>query len=205
MSEPEGSASPAANGWQHALDELEQSLRQAVRAISSLRDSLAEPGAAPSPPAAVAPAPAADWPEPAPSAPLADPEHRTRSTFERLWERIELERRERAEGPAAVEEPARRGVDLLPQQYLMTVEDREGKVDLIPLHRALLGLVPMEDVALLSFANGVPVISLRVVGGLDLERLGSAVSGAMDRLCEVIQQDNGRLYLRLKAREEDPR
>lgn len=202
MSEPEGSASPAANGWQHALDELEQSLRQAVRAISSLRDNLADPGGAPPP---TAPPSAADWPEPAPSVPVGDPEHRARSTFERLWERIELERRERAEGPPVVEEPVRRGVDLLPQQYLMTVEDREGKVDLIPLHRALLGLVPMENIALLSFANGVPVISLRVVGGLDLERLGSAVSGAMDRLCEVIQQDNGRLYLRLKAREEDPR
>jgi hypothetical protein len=198
---------PLGPGWQQALDELEQCLRQAVQAIGALRDTLvggAPPDGASAAPRQEAPAPDASAPSaPAPDAPQPDAaalgEERARSTFERLWERIELEKREReAQGP----EPAdtRRGVELLPQDYLMTVEDREGKVDLIPLHRALLAFVPVECISLLSFANGVPVISLRSNRGLDLDRLGTAVSSAMDRQCEVIPQDNGRVYLRLQAR-----
>ena len=208
----EDSAPLAGGGWQQALDALERSLLQAVQAIGLLRVTLAgvAPAATPipAPPASstngehgASATPVADAVEAA-LTPVGELEHRTRSTFERLWDRIELERRERDEqGANGAAGPERRGLDLLPQQFLMTVEDREGKVDLIPLHRALLGVVPMEDVALLSFGNGVPVISLRIVGELNLERLGNAVADAMDRQCEVIPQDNGRLYLRLKARE----
>jgi hypothetical protein len=192
---------PVGPGWTQALDELERSLREAVYAIGALRYSLA---GVPVPPPVTPPgAPPLAVPQPAASAdpvqPDATAEQRARSTFERLWERIELERRER--DPAASEGGHdRKGLELLPQDYMMTVEDREGKVDLIPLHRALLGLVPVEAISLLSFANGVPVISLRSDGELDLDRLGSAVSAAMDRQCEVIPQDNGRVYLRLSAR-----
>jgi len=205
---------PLGPGWQQALDELEQSLRQAVQAIGALRYTLvggappvgvaaaAQPAA---PAAGGAPAPQPDAPAPDAPAPDATPlgeaatEERARSTFERLWERIELEKRER-EAQAGEPAEVRRGLELLPQDYLMTVEDREGKVDLIPLHRALLAFVPVECISLLSFANGVPVISLRSDRELDLDRLGTAVSSAMDRQCEVIPQDNGRVYLRLQAR-----
>jgi len=192
---------PTGAGWTQALDQLERSLREAVQAISTLRYSLAD-GAAPPPVAdAAAPPAIADVPaEPAADAPAeATAEQRARSTFERLWERIELERRER-ESQAGEQAPARKGLELLPQDYLMTVEDREGKVDLIPLHRALLALAPVERISLLSFANGVPVISVRSETELDLDRLGTAVSAAMDRACEIIPQDNGRVYLRLSAR-----
>lgn len=109
-------------------------------------------------------------------------------------ERIEKQREGLAE-PSS--EP--RGVDLLPHQYLVTVEDQESAVELAPLQRALAGVAEMEDISLVSFANGVPVVSLRVVGELDLDRLKEAVSIAMDRECEVIPQDNGRLHLSLKS------
>ena len=183
--------SSTAAGWQQALDELERSLRQAVHAISALRSSLSEgaPPPAPAERARIEMLPAD-----------ASPEQRARSTFERLWERIELERRERAAQDSGEQAQSRKGLELLPQEYLMTVEDREGKVDLIPLHRALLAFVPVENISLLSFANGVPVISLRSQGELNLDRLGAAVSAGMDRQCEVIPQDNGRVYLRLQAR-----
>jgi hypothetical protein len=196
---------PLGPGWIQALDELERTLREAVYAIGALRYSLSGTAVPPPvvpPPAAAAPiAPQAAGAAPPPDVAQQDAsaEQRARSTFERLWERIELERRER-DPQGAGEGHDRKGLELLPQDYMMTVEDREGKVDLIPLHRALLGLVPVESISLLSFANGVPVISLRSEGELDLDRLGTAVSSAMDRQCEVIPQENGRVYLRLRAR-----
>jgi hypothetical protein len=115
---------------------------------------------------------------------------------------MEHERLERQEG-AGAGEPARRGLDLLPQVYLMTVEDREHRVDLVALHRALQGLPHLDEIALVSFANGVPVVSLRTQGELDLERLRAAVAAAMDRVCELIPQENtGRIFLRLVPRGE---
>lgn len=119
------------------------------------------------------------------------------AAFERVWERISHEKLEQNQ---AQEEP-RRGLDLLPQIYLATVEDREGSVDVVQLHRALLALVKMEDLSLVSYANGVPVVSMRVEGQLDLDRLGSTVGDALDRDCEVIDQENGKLFLRLTTKD----
>jgi hypothetical protein len=232
----------APSPWQQALEELEWSLRQATRAVSLLRDSLAAEGSEPAastapamleperapdiaaaheagpadaaapaeaaPPGAAAPGAAAPGAAPAEGAPApgAAPAQAqgTRETFDRLWDRIERERMERAEQPAqdGPQPLRRRGIDLLPQQYLMTVEDREGSVDLVPLHRALLTMPGVEEISLLSYANGVPVISVRTEGELDLELLGENVGMSMDRLCEVIPQENGKVYLRMKAREE---
>jgi hypothetical protein len=123
------------------------------------------------------------------------------SAFDRLWDRIERERMERQAEDGENAPRVRRGLDLLPQQYLMTVEDREGSVDLVPLHRALLGVDGVEEVSLISYANGVPVISVRATGELDLDQLGQSVVVVMDRECEVIPQDNGKVYLRLRARQ----
>lgn len=215
--------------WQQALDELERSLMEASQAIARLRGSLngtyrdpapaaADAEAAEAPPAeSEAPPAQSEGPpvgnEPGPAqremAPseneVAAPADRPgASAFDRLWERIEHERIERTGGgtPQETAAAARRGLDLLPQQYLMTVEDREGRVDMVPLHRALSRLRGVEDISLVSYANGVPVISVRAVGELDLDQLGDSISAAMDRECEVIPQDNGRVYLRMKARQD---
>lgn len=214
-------AGPTSDGWQKALDDLESILREASGAIAALRVSLQngaravdgvalsqDPTVAPvavqpnaesisteAPPVAPPPQPAASvaqQAEPAPPAPakLAS----AASTFDRLWDRIENERIEK-QG----DEEERKGLESLPQQYLMTVEDREGKVDLVLLHRALADLAEVEETSLVSYANGVPVLSLRVEGELNMEQLGRVVGSAMDRECEVIPQDTGRLYLRMKA------
>jgi hypothetical protein len=177
QSQPAG-ASP---DWLRPLQELEALLYASAEALSRLRQAL-EPGAL----EAVEPD-AADA-------------GRAAASFERLWERIAHERLERDPGEGqAAEEPAKlRGLDLLPQQYLMTIEDRESAVDLVPLHRALGGFAAQEDVSLVSFANGTPVVSLRVKGELDLDRFGAAIGSAMDRECEVIDQGNNRLFLRLR-------
>jgi hypothetical protein len=172
------------------LDELEHNLRSAVRALEQLRGGL--DGSAP-PTLQVIQQPEAP----------AEPEHMllggngngAYAPFERLWERLEQERIEKQQPPAEAEV---RGLDLLPRQYLMTVEDRERAVDLIPLHRALQSLTGVQEVSLVSFANGVPVVALRTDRELDMDRMRASVEAAMDRQCEVIPQDNGRTHLRLK-------
>jgi hypothetical protein len=178
--------------WGGTLEDIERNLRAALQAVEALRGGL-EAGA---PPRfqVVPPPPAAPASEPAPE-PIAGGGSAAHSPFERLWDRLEQERVEK-QAPAQVEE--RRGLDLLPRSYLMTVEDKDTTVDLVPLHRALLSVMGVQEIALVSFANGVPVVSMRTDREVDLDQLGRAVSSAMDRECEVIQQDNGRLFLRLK-------
>ena len=174
-------------------DELGRDLRAALGSIDLLRRSA---DGSPATPAPAAVAPSALEPEPVISAKGSEGS----SAFERFWKRdadAEPEREDVAEEPPT--EP--RGLDLLPQQYLITVEDRERSVDLVPLHRALLSLAKMEDISLVSCANGTPVVSLRVIGELDYTTLGEAVSTALAQECEVIPQDTGRLFLRLSPRE----
>jgi hypothetical protein len=159
------------------------------------------PAASPEPSLAESPSHQVDAAVP-PSETAASGESGTgRSPFERLWDRMETERMEKERESLAEASSEPRGLDLLPRQYLVTVEDRESAVELAPLQRALAGVADMEDMSLVSFANGVPVISLRVEGELDLERLSAAVERAMDRECETIPQDNGRVYLRLRPRD----
>ena len=144
-----------------------------------------------------------DHAPPSPQQPAAAPGRPSGvSTFDRLWDRIERERTEKQEDSSSNALSGRRGLDRLPQHYLMTIEDREGKVDLPPLHRALAGLPGADEISLVSYSNGVPVVSLRIEGELDFDQLSDAVSTAMDRVCEVIPQDTGKLYLRMKARQD---
>lgn len=200
--------------WSRALDSLERGLREASQATALLRkvlrdavpdvshqgsppvaqDTLGAATEEPSPDTEAA-APQIEAPTPPPAAPAPDKPKAGSSAFDHLWERIEREKIERE----APEVPSPRGLDALPQQYLMTVEDQEGKVDLVPLHRGLAAIEGVQEVSLVSYANGVPVVSLRVEGELDTDRLGEAAAQAMDRQCEVIRQDSGRLYLRMRA------
>ncbi len=211
---------------EQALDELARLLHEAGQVIDVLRRGLRENAAAlhdaPAEPqnaeASVASAQEAEpLPIPMPTraqesnagvseaAPAPTPAQTKKpdrlAVFDRLLDRIDIEKSATKEEPPSEPSSEASGLDLLPQQYLMTVEDREGNVDLVPLHRALLALATLEEANLVSYANGVPVVSLRVKGELDLEQLGSVVSTAMDRECEVIPQDNGKLYLRMKIPE----
>ncbi len=125
------------------------------------------------------------------------------SSFEGVWERLERERKERSDGN--IEDIADvRGLEHLPQTYRITVEDRDGTpVDLVPVHRALLTFAPADAISLVNFAGGVPIVSVRMEGELDLERLASAIGAATSRHCEVIPQDQGKLFLRLSSEEEN--
>ena len=124
------------------------------------------------------------------------------SSFEGVWERLEQERKERSEGD--IEDIGEvRGLEHLPQTYRITVEDRDGTpVDLVPVHRALLTFAPADSISLVNFAGGVPIVSIRMEGELDLERLAATIGAATSRHCEVIQQDQGKLFLRLSSEKE---
>jgi hypothetical protein len=89
---------------------------------------------------------------------------------------------------AVAHEPApepKRGLDLLPRTYRVTVEDKRRGVDLVPLHRALLGMDGVRDMSLLSYSNGVAIISIEMLHELDPEALREAVSRAMSRGAKV--------------------
>lgn len=89
---------------------------------------------------------------------------------------------------AAAAAPApdgRRGFELLPRTYRITVEDKRRGVDLVPLHRALRSLEGMRDMSLLSYSNGVAMVSLETAGAVEPDALAKAVSRAMGREAEI--------------------
>jgi len=73
----------------------------------------------------------------------------------------------------------KRGFDLLPRNYRITVEDKRRGVDLVPLHRAMLSMDGVRDMSLLSYNNGVAIVALETTEELDPELLRSSVSRAM--------------------------
>ena len=194
LSKPSGPSGPVAvPDHPEDAEAGEKSERKELRAARAEQDNLSKPSG-PSGPVAVADEPAAN------------------EKSERVWQRLERKRKEphvaRAEQdnlsePSSPSKPSElRGLDLLPKEYLMTIEDRDASVDLITLQRGLLTLAPMEDIRLVTYAKGVPVISLRVEGELDLERLSEAVGNAIGRRCEVIPQDGTKLFLRLTPNDD---
>ena len=205
---PPGNQPKLGESLEQALDALEQGLQSAVHAIEQIRSALAADDAQATPPEAgalrlVPPMPI----DPVQNgseeglAPLHEREDDPYTPFERLWERMEHERVEKARQNAAGE-PELHGLELLPQLYLVTVEDRDRRVDLVPLHRALLGIEAIEEITLASYANGVPVVSLRAKRAIDLEQLRGAIESTLRRACEVIPQDTGRIFLRLTSPEK---
>jgi hypothetical protein len=85
---------------------------------------------------------------------------------------------------SAPQEPAR-GFDLLPRTYRITVEDKRRSVDLVPLHRALLGMSGVKDMSLLSYANGIAIVSIETTIAIEPDQLCAAVSRAMAREAKV--------------------
>ena len=200
--DPPPDGPPSGELLKDALDELEQGLRSAFHAIEQIRNVLvgSEPVAQAAEPPALRLVPEATEPGPA-AAPSPTRDADPYIPFERLWERMEHERGERQRQEAAGE-PERRGLELLPQLYMVTVEDRERRVDLVPLHRALQAVAGIDEITLVSFANGIPVVSLRARHEIDMEQLRNAVQSTLKKDCELIPQDTGRVYLRLTSREK---
>jgi hypothetical protein len=103
--------------------------------------------------------------------------------------------------PEAVQAPApaeaKRGFDLLPRTYRITVEDKRRGVDLVPLHRALLGMEGVRDMSLLSYSNGTAIVALETISALDPDVLGQAVSHAMARQVKVEVHNEQTMVIKL--------
>lgn len=91
----------------------------------------------------------------------------------------------------------RRGLDLLPRAYRITVEDKRRGVDLVPLHRVLLALEGVRDMSLLSYNNGIAIVSLEVVTEIDLDVLQQSVSRAMAREARVELHNENTIVIKL--------
>jgi hypothetical protein len=79
----------------------------------------------------------------------------------------------------------KRGFDLLPRTYRITVEDKRRGVDLVPLHRAMLGMEGVRDMSLLSYTNGTAIVALETQDELDPESVRLAMQNAMKRDARV--------------------
>jgi hypothetical protein len=193
--------------WEIAAQRLEQGLQDTqheVRALAGRLDSVLsaierltrQPGSARPPMTVVHPSPGAaadawdDRPKISPmpfGAPPRPPVFRDPSpqaaTAAELVE--EPEREAGTASPAAAHRLHVIGQDdlesRLPRQYRVTVEDKRRGVDLVPLHRALQSLERVKDMSLLSYSNGVAIVSMETVGAIDPEDLRAAVERAMSR------------------------
>lgn len=99
--------------------------------------------------------------------------------------------------PEAVAPDAKRGFDLLPRTYRITVEDKRRGVDLVPLHRALLGMDGVRDMSLLSYSNGTAIVALETTIDIDPDVLGNAVSRAMAREVKVEVHNEQTMVIKL--------
>ena len=92
---------------------------------------------------------------------------------------------------------AKRGFDLWPRTYRITVEDKRRGVDLVPLHRALLGMEGVRDMSLLSYSNGTAIVALEATVEIDPGVLGDAVSRAMAREVKVEVHNEQTMVIKL--------
>ncbi len=99
--------------------------------------------------------------------------------------------------PATAAPDAKRGFDLLPRTYRITVEDKRRGVDLVPLHRALLGMAGVRDMSLLSYSNGTAIVALEATAEIDPDVLGDAVSRAMAREVKVEVHNEQTMVIKL--------
>ena len=205
--------------WRSPLEELERTLSEVGRAIRSLRGALesGDAGGTAEPPIHAVVVEEAETQagksdttnevssadKPTVGTTVLGRAKSSITSFEHVWERLQREGQERSAAPAEEEEIEEvRGLSKLPSEYRITIEDRDGTpVDLLPVQRALRAFASADDVSLLNFANGTAVISMRATGELDLDKLALAIGMATSRECEVIPQDQGKLFLRLSAEE----
>jgi hypothetical protein len=192
--EPEPApAEPSADGrWTaevHALQQEVAAMQGMLRELQARVDAAYAIASASAPARREAPQDEEDWDDSPrlPRLPLGQPPRPVfrnptpmTATAEHLVEDVED-----AAAPDAGEAPPRRGFDLLPRTYRVTVEDKRRGVDLVPLHRALLGMDGVRDMSLLSYSNGVAIISIEMVHELDPELLRTAVARAMSREAKV--------------------
>ncbi|MBF6600112.1 MAG: hypothetical protein IVW36_06355 [Dehalococcoidia bacterium] len=202
-------AEPAAEGWLDALARIERGLDAATVLLRQIlarleRTAAAAPAAMSSSPPVAPAAEDDDWedaPTPLPQMAFGAPPRpvifRDAAPDDERAGAAPPMSDETAMPPPAAAVETRRGFDLLPRSYRITVEDKRRGVDLVPLHRALLGMDGVRDMSLLSYNNGVAIVSLETVNDLDPSLLERAVGRAMSRRATVETHNERTLVVKL--------
>lgn len=216
------SAPPDIAALRRDLDETRQQLRELSERVDSM---LASPSAQPSPPRRSSPQSALEEPAALASSMNSDDGWDDPPVIARMDTGLPPRRatiRDPLPGPAAtarIEEPSpaapgapearpiaappalantpKRGFDLLPRTYRITVEDKRRGVDLVPLHRALLGMSGVSDMSLLSYSNGTAIVALEATAEVAPDALGAAVSHAMARQVKVEVHNEQTMVIKL--------
>ncbi|TAK71555.1 MAG: hypothetical protein EPO22_01125 [Dehalococcoidia bacterium] len=205
----------ADDGWAEAVAELRRELTETQRKLRALSERfeaslarVAEPQSA-RPVAVEAPDDDGDWDDapPLPRIPMGQPlrpailrdpspQTATAAHLEPEPETIIDTRPLPKPLPPLHAEP-KRGLDLLPRTYRITVEDKRRGVDLVPLHRALLGMDGVRDMSLLSYSNGVAIVAVDMVDELEPQMLEGAISRAMARGAKVEVHNDTTMVVKL--------
>jgi hypothetical protein len=91
----------------------------------------------------------------------------------------------------------RRGLELLPRTYRITVEDKRRGVDLVPLHRAMLGIDGVRDMSLLSYSNGTAIVALETEDALEPEDVRLSMQNAMQRDARIEVHNENTMVVKL--------
>ena len=83
-------------------------------------------------------------------------------------------------------------------KYTITVEDPGSETPLVPLYRALGRMGRMRDMDLVSYTNGVAVISLQSDEEIVADDLRDAISEALQRGCRVANHESNVFLVRME-------
>jgi hypothetical protein len=115
------------------------------------------------------------------------------------WDEAESQWAPQAGPPRPVPKPVTLVPDDTPAPYAykVTIEDRKGPVELLPLHRALTAIPSVRNVFLLNYVNGVASLSLETMEELQPPDLENAVKKVMKRSCSVVPHESNVILIQV--------
>ena len=84
--------------------------------------------------------------------------------------------------------------------YTITVEDPGAEAPLVPLYRALGRVGRIRDMDLVSYTNGVAVISLQSDDEIAADDLRVAISESVERNCRIVNHESNVFLVRMEPR-----
>ncbi len=81
--------------------------------------------------------------------------------------------------------------------YRVTIEDRQGPVQLVQLHRALAGLPAVRNLLLLNYVGGVASLSLEAMEEIQPSELENVVKKVLKRNCSVVLHESNVMLVQM--------
>ena len=85
-----------------------------------------------------------------------------------------------------------------PYAYKVTIEDRQGPVELVQLHRALASVPSVRNLSLLNYVSGVASLSLEAMDEIQPSELENAVKKVMKRNCSVVPHESNVMLMQME-------